>query len=61
VGILEKNSDGKLAITRVTLRPKITFAGSAPDPATLAQMHEQSHHDCFIASSVKTDVTVEPA
>jgi organic hydroperoxide reductase OsmC/OhrA len=23
-------------------------------------MHEQAHHACFIANSVKTDVVVEP-
>jgi organic hydroperoxide reductase OsmC/OhrA len=61
VGHLEKNSEGRLAITRVVLRPKIKFAGQPPDAATLRKMHESAHHDCFIASSVKTDVTVEPA
>lgn len=60
VGHLEKNSDGKLAITRVTLRPKIVFSGdSKPDAATLEAMHHQAHDQCFIASSVKCDVTVE--
>ena len=58
VGFLEKNPDGRLAITRVILHPRITFAAGAPDAASLAQLHEQSHHECFIANSVKTDVTV---
>lgn len=59
-GHLEKNGNGKLAITRVTLRPRITFApGSAPDVATLEALHEKAHHECFIANSVLTEVTVE--
>ena len=58
VGFLEKEG-GKLWITRTVLRPKITFE-TAPDAATLAEMHHLAHEQCFIASSVKTEVTVEP-
>ena len=61
VGWLEKDSSGGLAITRVTLRPLIRFGGDkAPSAEELAQMHDQAHHACFIANSVKTEVTVEP-
>lgn len=60
-GHLEKNADGRLAITRATLRPKVTFgAGAAVDAATLAKLHESAHRGCFIAASVKTEVHVEP-
>src|ERR687898_156582 len=31
VGLMEKNAQGRLAITRVMLRPKIVFAGEFPD------------------------------
>jgi len=59
-GHLEKNADGRLAVTRVTLRPKVTFAaGTAVDASTLAKLHESAHRGCFIAASVKTQVTVE--
>ena len=62
VGHLEKNASGKPAITRVELRPRIRFgAGHAPDAAVLAKLHEQSHHDCFIANSVTTQVSVVDA
>jgi organic hydroperoxide reductase OsmC/OhrA len=63
VGHLEKNAQGRLAMTRVELDPRIAFAGDRkPDAATLRQMHEQAHHGCFIANSVLTEVTVkEPA
>ena len=61
VGVMEKNASGKLAITRVTLSPRIEFGGeSQPSSAELDELHEQSHEQCFIASSVLTSVTVEP-
>jgi organic hydroperoxide reductase OsmC/OhrA len=48
-------------MTRVTLRPRVTFGGeSTPVPDELAKLHDQAHHECFIASSVKTEVVVEP-
>jgi organic hydroperoxide reductase OsmC/OhrA len=59
VGVMEKNDEGKLAVTRVTHRPRIEFSGTTPDDAALSDLHDQAHHECFIASSVKTHVTVE--
>ena len=60
IGVLAKNAEGKLAITQVTLRPRITFSGTQPDEATLEEMHHESHEQCFIASSVKCEMSVEP-
>lgn len=59
VGILAKNANGKMAITEVTLSPKITFSGTQPDEATLHQLHETAHKECFIANSVTTYITVK--
>jgi len=58
-GVLEKNAQGRLAVTRVTLRPCITWGGESPSAETIARMHETSHRECFIANSVTTDVRVE--
>ena len=59
VGHMEKNADGKLAITRVELRPKITWSGNRrPSAEELDKMHHAAHENCFIANSVKTSVTV---
>lgn len=59
-GFLEKNAAGALAMTRVILRPKIEFSGTAPPPAPeIAAMHEAAHHACYIANSVTTDITIE--
>ena len=61
VGLLAKDERGHLAITRVTLRPEITFGGDrTPDPDELRRLHDQAHHGCFIANSVRTEVVVEP-
>ena len=57
-GYLEKNEEGRLAITRVVLRPRIEFAEDAPDAALLEQLHELSHRNCFIANSVRCEVSV---
>jgi organic hydroperoxide reductase OsmC/OhrA len=60
VGVMEKGSDGKLWVSRVTLRPRIRFAaGTSVEPAALAEIHHRAHGECFIANSVKTDVSVE--
>lgn len=57
VAHLEKNSAGKLAVTRIDLHPKITFEGAPPDASKLRSMHEKSHHNCFIANSLNCEVT----
>lgn len=59
-GVLAKDAAGHLAITTVTLRPKVTFSGDkAPTAEELKRLHDQAHHACFIANSVKTDVVVQ--
>lgn len=61
VGVMAKNTDGKLAITRVTLRPSVEFSGDKrPSPGEMDAMHDESHERCFIANSVKTEVRCEP-
>ena len=59
-GVLEKNATGDMAMTRVTLRPEVSYAGRKPNPEEHAKLHEDAHHKCFIANSVKTDVLIEP-
>lgn len=59
-GVLEKNADGRMAMTRVTLRPVVTYAGRAPGAEEHAQLHEAAHDKCFVANSVKSEVVIEP-
>jgi len=60
LGVMAKNGVGKLAMTVVTLRPKIVFSGREPTSEESNSMHHQAHEECFIASSVNTDVRCEP-
>ena len=39
---------------------RVGFAPGDADAATLDALHHQAHEECFIANSVKTEVTVEP-
>ena len=60
-GELGKTPEGRWALTRVVLRPSVSFhADHAADAAQLAELHHKAHEGCFIANSVKTDITVEP-
>ncbi|QDP19303.1 OsmC family protein [Sphingomonas xanthus] len=59
-GMMEKDGEGRMAMTRVTLRPRIAWSGEAPDAAAIARLHHKAHDACFIANSVKTLVSVEP-
>ena len=59
-GQMEKNENGKLAVTSVVLRPKVEFSGDRrPSAEDVDRMHHQAHENCFIANSVRTRVVVE--
>jgi organic hydroperoxide reductase OsmC/OhrA len=59
VGHLEKNANGKFAVTRVELHPKIVFGGAKqPTAEDLDALHDKAHKECFIANSVLTEVRV---
>ena len=60
-GVMERNAAGRLAMTRVTLRPRVAFSGAKPpDRTALDVLHHEAHEECYIASSVRTEVVVEP-
>jgi organic hydroperoxide reductase OsmC/OhrA len=59
VGTMERIAPQRMAITKVVLRPRIVYASAPPDHAKLDALHHQAHELCFIANSVKTEVTVE--
>ncbi|MBL8115398.1 MAG: OsmC family protein [Acidobacteria bacterium] len=59
VGLLAKNAEGKLAMTKVTLRPRVTFAEAATREA-LEALHHAAHEECFLAKSVTSEVVIEP-
>tara|TARA_R110001583_G_scaffold157548_1_gene309485 strand:- start:6230 stop:6718 length:489 start_codon:yes stop_codon:yes gene_type:complete len=60
IGIMGKNSDGKVSMTKVTLRPYVTFSGEKqPTISQLEKLHHEAHERCFIANSIKTQVITE--
>lgn len=60
-GVMDKNADGKLVVSVVTLRPDVQFSGDhLPTRVDIDAMHHAAHADCFIANSVKTQVLIEP-
>ena len=58
-GLMEKGADGKMRITRITLRPKIVWSGDAPDQAQIDELHHKSHEACFIANSITSEIAIE--
>ena len=59
-GVMEKNQQGKFAISRITLRPKIQFSAEKfPSPAELDTLHRTAHEECYIANSLKCEIVVE--
>src|SRR6266853_222018 len=59
-GVLEKNEAGKMFMSKITLRPLVTFSGDrTPTAEELNAMHHSAHEDCFIATSLKSEIAVE--
>jgi len=62
VGVMAKNAEGKMVMSRVTLKPETDFSGDRlPTRADIDAMHHEAHDECFIANSVKTEVRCEPS
>jgi organic hydroperoxide reductase OsmC/OhrA len=61
IGVMGRNSDGRTAMTVVTLRPAVAFSGArTPSRDDVTRLHHDAHEECFIANSVRTEVRCEP-
>lgn len=61
VGLITKNEKGVPWVSTVTLNPKVAFGGEMkPTAAELEELHRLAHEQCYIANSVKTEITVHP-
>ena len=41
--------------------PHVVFGGdSAPTADDLRELHDAAHHECYIATSVRTEIRIEP-
>ena len=57
---MEKDEQGKVSMTKVTLRPHAIFSSDKkPSLTQLEKMHHQAHEQCFIANSVKSQIVTE--
>jgi organic hydroperoxide reductase OsmC/OhrA len=60
IGVMGKDDRGRVAMTKATLRPQIAWSGEKrPSPAEVAELHQKSHHECFIANSIRGEVIVD--
>jgi organic hydroperoxide reductase OsmC/OhrA len=60
VATLDKNAEGKLAVTHIRLNPRAKFKGETPSAEKLQELHNKAHRNCFIANSLACKMTVEP-
>lgn len=59
-GFMTKNDKGVPWVSSVVLRPRITYSGDKlPSVSEVKELHHLAHEQCYIANSVKTEVTVE--
>ena len=59
VGYLGEDEAGRVAMTRIELRPAIVFGGERqPCAGELDALHHAAHARCYIANSLKTEVVV---
>jgi organic hydroperoxide reductase OsmC/OhrA len=59
VGVITKNEQGVPWVSSVTLHPEIVYGGERqPTTDEIERLHHLAHEQCFIANSVKTEVTV---
>ena len=60
VGTMGQDGRGRQSMTAVTLRPDVAYADEAPTAAEERALHDEAHERCFIANSVRSEVTVAP-
>jgi organic hydroperoxide reductase OsmC/OhrA len=59
-GLFGKDERGRLAITKVALKPHLVWSGDKqPSAAEIADLHHKSHEACFIANSFRGEVVVD--
>lgn len=62
IGYLEKGDNGRPWLARIVMHPHTKFSGEKqPSSEELFALHSKSHRACFLANSVKTEITWEPS
>ncbi len=59
VGHVTKSEKGASWVSSIELMPMVIYGGAKlPTPAEEETLHHQAHEQCFIANSVRTQITV---
>ena len=59
-GAFGKDERGRLAVTSVTLKPRIEWSGEKrPGAADIADLNHKAHEACFIANSFRGEVVID--
>jgi len=60
VGVMQTDSRGRKSVASVRLAPAITFSGAnRPSDPIVDRLHHEAHDECYIANSVRSDITVQ--
>ena len=58
VGVMTKNEKGVPWVSAITLHPKVVYSGAKqPTQAEVDALHHKAHEYCYVAASIKTQVT----
>ncbi len=59
-GEMAADAAGRMVMATVTLRPHCHFSGEKlPSDEEYLGLHEQAHHECFLANSVRCEMRIE--
>ena len=59
VGIMQKNERGIPWVSSVVLHPRVVYVGTHPTQEVEEELHHKAHEGCYIANSVRTEITVD--
>jgi organic hydroperoxide reductase OsmC/OhrA len=58
-GLMVEQANGSGAFARIVLKPRVKLSAAASE-AKARELHHEAHRMCFIANSVKCEITAEP-
>jgi organic hydroperoxide reductase OsmC/OhrA len=58
---LGKNAQGRMMVSRLTLRPLVVFSGAnLPDANVIKELHRKAKENCFIGNSLLSEMSIDP-
>jgi organic hydroperoxide reductase OsmC/OhrA len=58
-GLMIEEADGSGAFARIVLRPQVKLSAASSEERARA-LHHEAHKMCFVANSLKCEITTEP-